>query len=587
MVTTLRERELVIVGGGLSAGLIARRLVPAGRDVLVLERGPGRAGGPEGTLPGQRDELRWSVQRGLTQRENVETYTLRHSTDEESVPMRQLLSFLPGFGVGGGAGHWNGQAWRFQTTDYRLRTHLTERYGRDAIPDWMTIQDWGIAYEDLQPHYDRFEQLFGVSGRAGNIKGQPQPGGNPFEPWRSDEYPLPPLEPSEAGLIFKEAAERLGYRPFPMPAANASRPYTNPDGMQLGACQYCGHCERFLCEANAKASPNILLFPLVAGKPNFEMRTDAEVLELVYDAAGRRVTGVRYVDTRTGEQFEQPAGTVVLASYTMSNTRLMLLSGIGRPYDPVSGTGVVGRNYCYQVVSSVRAFFKDRYMNPFMGSGALGYVIDEFNCDHFDHAGLGFVGGGYITATVTNGRPIGERPTPPGTPRWGSAWKKATADWYLHAMTLVVHGSSYAHRGHYMDLDPDYRDAWGRPLLRITYDFDENDERMSAYVTAKAHEIALATGADIVTDPDPRKGPYDARAYQTTHNTGGTCMGADPATSVVSPRLQCWDATNLFITGASVFPQNSGYNPTGPVGALGLRLAEDLEDYLRNPRFLS
>lgn len=587
MVTTLKERELVIVGGGLSAGLIARRLVPAGRDVLVLECGPDRTGGPEGAMPSQRDDLRWSVNRGLIQRENAGTYTLRHSKDEQSVPMRQLLGFLPGFGTGGGAAHWNGQTWRFQTTDYRLRTHLAERYGKTAVPEWMTVQDWGIAYDDLQPHYDLFEQLFGVSGRAGNVKGQRQAGGNPFEPWRLDDYPLLPLEPSEAGLVFKRAAEQLGHHPFPMPAANASRPYTNPDGMRLGACQYCGHCERFACESNARASPNILLFPLVAGKPNFEMRNDAEVLELVYDKAAKRVTGVRYVDVRTGQAFEQPAGTVVLAAYTLTNTRLMLLSGIGAPYDPQTGKGVIGRNYCYQVTSGVRAFFRNRHMNPFMGSGALGYVIDNFNCDHFDHMGLGFVGGGYISANVTNGRPIGERPTPPGTPRWGSAWKKATADWYLHAMTISVHGSSYANRGHFMDLDPDYRDIWGRPLLRITYDFDENDQRMSAYVTGKAHEIARATGADIVSDPEPRRAPYDARAYQSTHNTGGTIMGADPATSAVSPHLQCWDATNLFITGASVFPQNSGYNPTGPVGALGLRLAEDLAGYLANPRFLS
>ncbi|MBI3373135.1 MAG: GMC family oxidoreductase, partial [Betaproteobacteria bacterium] len=124
-----------------------------------------------------------------------------------------------------------------------------------------------------------------------------------------------------------------------------------------------------------------------------------------------------------------------------------------------------------------------------------------------------------------------------------------------------------------------------RPLVRMTFDFPDNDLKMSAYVTAKAHEIAKAMGATI-TNPVPRRGPYDSRFYQSTHNTGGTIVGADEATSVVSPHLQCWEAGNLFISGASVFPQNSGYNPTGPVGALGLRLADDLVDYLRRPRML-
>ncbi len=585
MAVKLKEREVVVVGGGLSAGLIARRLVPAGRDVLVLERG-GHHAGAESQLPTQRDDLRWNVQRGLTQRENVETYSLRHKVGEESLPMRQLTGFLPGFGVGGGAAHWNGQTWRFQTTDYQLRSHLEQRYGKAAIDAELSIQDWGIRYEDLEPHYTTFEKLFGISGRAGNVKGEKQDGGNPFEPWRAEDFPLPPLEPSEAGLIFQKAAQSLGYKPFPMPAANASRAYTNPDGRQLGACQYCGHCERFVCEANAKASPLRLLFPLVQGKPNFELKTHAEVLRLVYDAAAKRVTGVVYLDTQTGEEFEQPASVVVLGSYVMSNTRLMLLSKIGTPYDPKTGTGTVGKNYCYQTTSGVGLFFEDRYINPFMGTGAYGMVIDEFNNDHFDHSGLGFHGGGYISATITNGRPIGNRAVPPGTPRWGSAWKAANAKWYLRAMGIGVHGSSYAARGNFMDLDPDYRDAYGRPLLRITFDFPANDLKMSQYCTGKAHEIAKASGATIVGPAGARTGPYDSRQYQSTHNTGGTIMGNDRASSVVSPHLQCWDATNLFITGASVFPQNSGYNPTGPVGALGLRLAEDLLRYLERPRFL-
>lgn len=585
MATTLKEREVVIVGGGLSAGLLARRLVPLGRDVLVLERG-GPRNGSEMQLPNQRDDLRWSILRGLNQRENVETYTLRHGPGEDALPMRQLLSFLPGFGVGGGAAHWNGWTWRFQDTDYILRSHLERRYGKAALPADMTVQDWGVTYDELEPYYTLFEKLFGISGKAGNVRGEKRDGGNPFEPWRAEEYPLPPLEPSEAGLIFKSAAEKLGYKPFPLPAANASRAYTNPDGMKLAACQYCGHCERFVCEVQAKASPNVLLFPLVAGKPNFELRTHAEVFRINYDRAAKRVTGVSYTDALTGEEIIQPASVVVLGSYVLSNTRLMLLSAIGEPYDPKTGKGSVGKNYCYQTVSGVGVFFEDRYINPFMASGSLGMVIDEFNNDHFDHSGLGFVGGAFITAAVTNGRPIATRALPPGTPRWGSAWKAANAKWYLRSFGILAHGTSYAQRNNAMDLDPDYRDAYGRPLLRVTFDFPENDVKMSAYVTQKAQDLAKATGATIVGAAAPRRGPYDARLYQTTHNTGGTIMGTDVATSVVNARLQSWHAQNLFISGASVFPQNSGYNPTGPVAALALRLGDDLASYLERPRML-
>ncbi len=137
-----------------------------------------------------------------------------------------------------------------------------------------------------------------------------------------------------------------------------------------------------------------------------------------------------------------------------------------------------------------------------------------------------------------------------------------------------------------MDLDPDYTDAFGLPLLRVTFDFRENETRMSEWVTQKAGAICQAMGADIVGPVAGRRAPFDTRQYQTTHVTGGTIMGEEPHLSVVSPHLQHWDAENLFVCGASVYPHNSGYNPTGPLAALALRLGDDLAGYLERPRRL-
>jgi gluconate 2-dehydrogenase alpha chain len=586
MAKVLPKRSVVIVGGGLTAGLVSRQLALDGVDTVVLERGGDHRGGAEAVVPTQRDELRWAVQTRLMQNWALETYSLRHSPGEPALPVRRMEAFLPGEGMGGAANHWNGQTWRWAEYDPVLRTRLTERYGATAIPASMPIQDWGVTYAEMEPYHDLFERLFGIAGKAGNVNGRIQPGGNPFEAPRRGEYPQSPLEITEAGKIFARAAGSLGMKPFPMPAANSSGAYTNPDGMKLAPCQYCGHCERFICEANAKASPQVLLYPMLLEKPRFELRLGAHVLNLKYDREGKRVTAVRYLDLRTAEEFEQPADVVVLGAFSMTNTRLLLASGIGRPYDPRTGEGVVGRNFCYQVVSSVPVFFRDRWINPFLAGGASQTVIDEFNGDNFDHGGLGFFGGGYISANVSNGRPISTRLVPPGTPRWGSRWKRANADWYAHAFKILVHGCNYSHRDNFLDLDPTYQDAYGQALLRMTYNFQENDYRMSEYVTGKAHEIARATGATIVGALAPRKGDFDTRIYQTTHTTGGTIMGADPKTSVVSSKLQHWDAANLFVVGSSVYPHNAGYNPTGPLAALALRLGDDLRRYVRNPQTL-
>jgi gluconate 2-dehydrogenase alpha chain len=290
MVTKLNKRTVVIVGGGLTAALVARQLTEKGTDVLVLERGADRRNAAEARLPNQRDELRWDVRGGLGQDWSVETYTFRHSRNDDALPARRLGAFLPGEGMGGAASHWNGFHWRWSEYDPTLRTRLESRYGKSAIPADLLIQDWGVTYAEMEPHHHLFEKLYGISGKAGNINGKIQPGGNPFEAPRRDDYPQPPLEPTEAGLIFKAACEKLGYKPFIAPSANSSGVYTNPDGMTLGQCQYCGHCERFICEAKAKATPDTLLYPVLLQRKNFEICLQCRVTGVDYDRVGKRVT---------------------------------------------------------------------------------------------------------------------------------------------------------------------------------------------------------------------------------------------------------------------------------------------------------
>jgi gluconate 2-dehydrogenase alpha chain len=219
-----------------------------------------------------------------------------------------------------------------------------------------------------------------------------------------------------------------------------------------------------------------------------------------------------------------------------------------------------------------------------MAAGAFGTIMDDFNSDNFDHSGLGFVGGGHISAGLSNGRPIGTRATPPGSPRWGKGWKQATANWYNRWFNVDGTACNYAHRENYLDLDPTYKDVLGRPLIRMTYNFKENDYKIGAFLSQKSAEIARSMNPTHMTPPRYRNGDYDVRPYQSTHNTGGTIMGTDPSTSVVNRYLQSWDADNLFIMGASTFPQNQSYNPTGPLGALAYWSADAItKRYLKSP----
>jgi gluconate 2-dehydrogenase alpha chain len=383
--------------------------------------------------------------------------------------------------------------------------------------------------------------------------------------------------------MFADAAKSLGYHPFPAPVAIASAAYGNSEGLTLGACEYCGFCNRIACEANAKASANTTIMPLLRPDPKFELRTRAFVTKLIYDKPGNKVTGVVYTDLRTGEEFEQPANIVVLSSYVFSNTQALLLAGIGEPYDRTTGKGVVGKNYCYQFEAGAEAFFEDKEWNPFMGSAGTSACIDDFNGENFDHSGLGFFGGGYINSGPAAAPPVSGRAVPHGTPRWGSDWKRATVKWYHHFTRFNTQGSVYASRDNFMDLDPTYKDAFGRPLIRMTYNGTDNDHKMSRYLLTKVEEIIKAMNPTHY-QMHQRPKNFTIVPYQSTHNTGGTMMGSDPKSSVVNRYLQAWDAHNLFIMGASVFPQQHGYNPTGTVGALAYWSAKAITDqYIKTP----
>ena len=580
--TKLKSVDVVTVGVGLTGSIMGKELADAGLKVVGLERGPSRDTHPGFDMPGIHDELRFARRFELMQDLSRETITFRNAAGETALPMRQLGSFLPGEGLGGAAVHWNGQTWRFLPWDFETRSRTLARYGNDALAADCTSQDWGVTYAELEPHFDRFEQLFGIGGKAGNLRGEIRPGGNPYEGPRSRDYPNPPSKESYASALFVQAARSLGYRPFPMPTANMTRAYTNPYGLTMGPCVYCGYCERFGCEMGAKASPQTAVLPALLGNPNYELRTLANVVRVNLDSDRKRAVSVTYVDAR-GREFEQPAELVLLTSYVFGNVRHLLLSGIGRPYDPAANQGVVGRNYAYQCMSDATAFFEDKVFNPFMGAGGLGRVIDEFNGDNFDHSGLGFIGGGYIACNSTGGRPIESNAVPPGTPAWGSGWKKAVARYYGRSLRLDAHAGVQSYRTNYLDIDPTYRDAYGLPLLRMTFDFHDNERRMSSFLTAKCEAIAKALRPSAIA-VSPRTGRYSIVPYQTTHNTGGAVMGADPATSAVNPYLQSWDVPNVFAVGASAFPQNPGYNPTGTVGALAYRAVEAIKSrYLKRP----
>ena len=196
--------------------------------------------------------------------------------------------------------------------------------------------------------------------------------------------------------------------------------------------------------------------------------------------------------------------------------------------------------------------------------------IDEFNGDNFDHGPHGFVGGGYIGQVQTGARPIESTLTPPGTPKWGAAWKNAVRDNYLSTVKpgTGVHGSFYAYRDVYLELDPTYKDRFGRPLMRMTIDLHDNEVKQNRFPDRQIRRDHQGDGCGSCRQAVSRRALRHHAISDHACQRRRRSWAPIPKTSALNRYLQSWDVPNLFVLGASAFPQNAGYNPTDTVAAL-------------------
>lgn len=588
MAKVMKKTDVVVVGFGWTGAIMSKELTEAGLRVVALERGPEHDTYPLGSYPQSIDELLYNARRKIFQDLSKSTITFRHTRNQTAIPYRQLSAFLLGNGTGGAGLHWSGVHFRVDPTELCMRSHYEERYGKKFIPEGMTIQDFGVTSDELEPFFDKAEKVFGTSGTAWSINGKivgKGKGGNPFAPDRSHPFPLPAQKRTHSAQLYYNAAEEVGYHPYNLPSANTSQTYTNTYGAQMGPCNFCGYCSGYACYMYSKASPNVNILPALRQEPNFELRNDSWVLKVNLSKDKKTATGVTYIDAR-GNEIEQPADIVIISAFQLHNVHLLLLSGIGAPYDPVADKGVVGRNFAYQNMATLKVFFDDKvHTNPFIGAGGAGVGVDDFNADNFDHGPYGFVGGSPLWVNQAGTKPVSGLPLAAGTPNWGSKWKASIAENYTHHLSMDAHGANQSYRVNYLDLDPTYKSVYGQPLLRMTFNWQENDILMNQFMFKKLEKIARAMNPKFITGSAKQPKEYfSTTVYQTTHLNGGAIMGTDPQTSVINRFLQSWDVHNVFVPGASAFPQGLGYNPTGLVAALTYWSADAIRnEYLKNP----
>ena len=557
----IEKTDVVIVGMGAVGGIVAAELGKAGMKVIGLERGPRLTTADFNP----HDELRYFQRQDLRPNWKKTPVTWRLNPGTRATPM-PILNY--GNQAGGGTVHYGTLSWRFHEDDFRARSRTIERYGASAIPQDSSLADWPLTYADLEPFYDRAEYELGVSGKAGNLQGRKMDGGNVFEAPRSRDYPLPSLLMDQSAVLFEAGAKKLGYHPFSSPRAILSQPYNDRP-----SCTYCGFCQSFGCHVGAKSSILVTKLPEADKTGNFKMLTGATCYHVNTDNSGR-ATGVAYYGP-DGSDNTIEAEIVILAPFIYDNTRLLLISKTSKfPNGLANSNGQLGKNVMAHIGARVFAAFDDRFVNIYMGPSAQKHSLDDFNADNFDHSGLGFIRGGQVSVSTADleAGPIGTSITmnpPPGTPRWGAAYRDFFAKYFARHAAIVAQTENLPYADQTIDLDPDVRDQWGMPAPRVTYDWRRPNELARVeYLYQKLEGIGHAMGASQVWRSPQGNGAPGA------HHEGGTRMGNDPKTSVVNRYGQTWDISNLFLIGSSTFPTMSGFNPTLTIQALAYMSAD-------------
>jgi len=528
--------DFLVIGAGAAGGVMAKELSTAGFRVVVLEQGPYLT-----ERDYTHDEIKYTYQPGLTNDPKVQPITYRKNESEQAKPIKAIEY---GRQVGGGSVHFTANYWRFHESDFEERSLFGEVAGTG-------LADWPIKYADLEPYYTKAEYDLGISGLGG---------ANPFEGPRSKPYPLPPMPVKSSGVLFERATKKLGLHPYPAPMAILSQPYQG-----RAACVHCGFCESFGCEMRAKSSTLVSVIPLAEKTGRCEIRPNSYVRKIETDPRGR-VTGAVYFDANRREIFQR-AKAVVLCANGAETARLLLLSKSKRfPNGLANSSGLVGKYLMWDNGGVAMGLF-EHSLNEYKGIQVTRVIHDYYRSD----PKRGFYGGGGIDARFDfYPASFALQGMPPDAPKWGVEYKKMLGTYFTHTMTLLAHTTSLPQLRNNISLDPDVKDAWGLPAVRVTFDYHPDDVATMQWVATKQQEILEAAGAQKTWALG-----ISLRDNMPSRHLMGTCrMGNDPKQSVVDGNNRAHDIPNLLIADGSSFVTSARQQPTATIQALAYRAAD-------------
>ncbi|MEG8027750.1 GMC family oxidoreductase [Sphingomonas aerolata] len=542
--------DAIVIGSGVSGGFAAKELTEKGLRVLMLDRGvmvehgEGYAydGKPAYEVPARNimppalvKSDYFIAKHGYVAPSNRAFYNddrlNPYAYDEGS-----KFYWIRPAAVGGKSLIWGRWCFRWSEEDF-------EANKRDGIDG-----DWPIRYGDVAPWYSYVEKYIGVSGSRENL------------PYLPDSEFQPPIPMNVAEKWLKQNLESR----FPgrkLINTRLSNMTEDKPEQNRTKCQFRNQCSNG-CSFGAYFSTQAVTLPAARATGRLTLQSDAVVTSLDYDPKAKRVTGVRYIDTKTGQAQSVQADLVFLCASAMASTQILLNSrpaGSDRSHFDTSGT--LGR-YVMDHIFRVGVDGEIGGMQEFIEYGRRpgGVYIPRFRNIGGDEGvgfkrGYGYQGGAYRTPAA----PVG----------FGASMKHGMRNYAPWHFSMGAFGECLPYADNHVSLHASKVDRFGVPLLRFDVRFHDNELKMMADARAQGEAMLRGAGLTNVKSSEQEHVPGDA-----IHEMGGARMGRDPRTSVLDAWSRAHEATNLYVTDGAQMASASCVNPSLTFMALTARAAD-------------
>lgn len=548
--------DAIVVGSGMSGGYAAKEFCEKGYKTLVLDRGKPIEHGKYETefkppwemeFRGQMhpDEIKenYFIQK---KGHGVSDFTKHHFINDQENPYIQQKPYLwtRSSKVGGKSVIWSRQSYRWNKIDFEAN----KKDGHGI--------DWPIRYDDLAPWYDYVEPFIGISGSYENLEELP------------DGQFLPPLPLNVVERQLKTSIEAnfLGRKVIPARVAHLTEPQAIHIALGRGQCQSRSECERG-CSWGGYYSSVSGALPAAKRTDNLTLTANAQVQEVLYDSKTGKASGVRYVDTVSGETTTVTARVIFMCASTLGTLQILMNSTSEKYPNGIGNTSGVLGHYIMDHVHGAGAngTVPGHLDSYYKGRKPGGVYIPRFQNLKAQQSnylrGYGYQGGASRATRTTAGRAK--------QADIGKSFKEANRIPGNWRFKITSFGEVLPDFNNRVFLHASKKDQWDMPLLVANVAYGQNEKIMKQEMMDSAVEMLKAAGLKNVRGYSKPMPPG-----RSIHEMGGACMGLDPKSSYLNKWNQSHEVPNLFITDGAAFSSVSCVNPSITFMALTARAVD-------------